>query len=227
MIMITCPESTFLPKLFLNGIGLVNTNHMCNVHSAAILITFTIHNICTFISRPTVFSSQIYMSSLFDHLAGKSNLCHWNVEYIAKQTFFNPLYSEEKYTSFNAFHSSSTSHVFGRGGSNCQMVKLANFCHWLSKQTYFNLLYSANKKHFPVLSIHPHPLTFLGVVGQTVLCTHCCWPHNQLLLSGRHTLCTVVHVGPVKASPRADSYPADFNRRSPPTLSFQHPAFEL
>ena len=32
---------------------------------------------------------------------------------------------------------------------------------------------------------------------------------------------TVVHVGPVKASPRADSYPADFNRRSPQTLSFQ------
>ena len=77
-----------------------------------------------------------------------------------------------------AFHSSSSSHVFGRGGSNCPV--------------YTGLSLAA-----------PAP----------PLCS------DQWKVAAVED--TVVHVGPVKASPRADSYPADFNRRSPQTLSFQ------
>ena len=78
------------------------------------------------------------------------------------------------------------------------------------------------KKYLLGLSIHPLPHVF-GRGGSN------CPVYTGLSLAApAPPLCsdqwkgaavedTVVHVGPVKASPRADSYPADFNRRSPQT----------
>ena len=85
------------------------------------------------------------------------------------------------------------------------------------------LLWGKNiSSHFLLLSTHPHP----HVVGRGG--SNCPVYTPSTLSLGAASLCSewkaaVEEQAGVKAPPRADSYPADFNRRSPPTLSFQPP----